>query len=151
MTAQLLAGRNNGDSAQRLYTTKKLIEELHHPHALHRAAAVDAARWLMALALDRFTFFEGTRAEVWGTIFDGDRLQADIDRGDPRRTPRDPMRAAGAQLVVDALKRLVALRASAQCAVELPTQPVSRDDLARILAELAAWTCADEEAIDDAA
>jgi hypothetical protein len=139
MTAQQLAEPRNGNSSNQLFTTQRLFEELRHPHTARRAAAADAARRLMALAADRVCFFDTSRAEVWRDIFDATRLQEDVDRGGARRCPSDPMRATGAQLVRDALNRVLALRSgNAIAEVEIPV--LSKEDIARIAAGLVAWT-----------
>jgi hypothetical protein len=143
VTAQLPA------EPAKLFTTKKLVQELHHPHAVRRAAAADAARWLIALASDRVAFGEGTHAQVWSHIFDRERLQADIDLGDPRRRRRDPMRAAGARLALESLQRLLALRSS-EGNVELEVPRLSNEDVERVVARLQVWI-ADPRAVKTAA
>jgi hypothetical protein len=150
MTAQQLAGLKNRKSSGQLFTTQNLLDELHHPHPTRRAAAAAAARWIIALASDRVTFWEGTRTEVWSHIFDLDRLQDDIDRGDPRRCPRDPMRAVGAQLVIEAVERVIALR-SGDTLVEVAVPKVSDEEFEQVVARFELWASLEDPAIDRAA
>jgi hypothetical protein len=146
MTAQKLAGRTDDNATQQIFDSHRLRDELHHAHPMRAAAACVAARAVLALADDRLTFFEGTRAEVWAHIFDDDRLQAEIERGRPSRNrPADPLRAVGAQMVIDAVTRLVALRSS--IVSEQPgVEPVSGDELRRVRDRFERWMRARDNA-----
>jgi hypothetical protein len=137
MTAQKLAGR-----PLQIFDAQRLRDELHHPHPTRRAAAYEAARWILALATDRHTFFEGTRADVWANIFNMDRLQRDIDSGTPSRMrPADPMRSVGALLVVEALERVIALRSSGRLANanDQSTGSIATEEFTRVCNELDRW------------
>jgi hypothetical protein len=144
MTAQQLAGTfGPGNLPRQLFDAERLLEELHHPHPLRRAAACEAADRVIGLATDRFIFWEGTRAEVWERIFDGELLQRDIDNGKPRKGRScDPMREVGALLVVEALARVVALRARTECAVDLGIELKSEGEIGNVLANLLGWMSA---------
>jgi hypothetical protein len=148
MTALQLAGTfASGNLPQRLFDDQRLLEELRHPHPLRRAAACDAADKLIGLAADRLGFWEGTRAEVWSRIFDGELLQRDIDNGKPKRCPRtrrllrsaDPMRMCGALLAIEALARVVALRAGTECTVDLEIELKSDEAIAIMVGKLQEW------------
>jgi hypothetical protein len=148
MTAQQLAG-NTSNTEGRIFDVRRLREELHHPHPIRQAAAYAAARAVLALAEDRCTFFEGTRAEVWAHILDEDRLRAEIERRRPSRNrPVDPLRAVGAQLVIDAIARLVALRSSTENAIpqQLFAQLTDSAELRRVGDRLDMWMHAAETA-----
>ena len=142
MTAQQLAERKHDGSTRPIFDAQRLRDELHHPNPMRQAAAYAATRAVLALAEDRFTFFEGTRAGVWAHIFDADRLQHDIERGRPSRLrPADPLRAVGAQMVLEGIARVNALRSSNEIAA--PTRPVAehvdRDELHRVRERLDVW------------
>jgi hypothetical protein len=138
MKARKLAART--DTTTPIFDARRLRDELDHPHPMRQAAAYAAARAVLALAEDRFTLLEGTRAEVWAHVLDATRLQADVARGRAtRERPADPMRAVGAQLVLDTIARVLALRSSAESTDELPSELVDPADLGRARDRLDAW------------